>query len=702
MFGALLSAQNQLPSDASRTITYNKDIAPIILSHCANCHRPEQAAPFSLLTYEDVRPRAREIVRAIGTRRMPPWKPEPGHGEFVGARRLSEEQIALIQKWGDDGFLRGDSRDLPPLPRWTTGWQLGDPDLVVAMPEPYTLSAGGSDVFRTFVVPVPITSRRFVRALEFRPGNINVIHHANIKVDRTRFSRRWDENEPGPGYQGGGSREARFPDGHFMGLTPGQSPRVSPRDMAWRLEADSDLVVELHLMRGVKPEQVQFSVGLFFTDQPPTRVPYMLRLGRQDIDIAPGERAYVNADSFTLPVDVQVLGVQPHAHYLAREIRGVATLPDGTTKDLIYIKDWDFRWQDVYTYSSPLALPKGTTLAMRYVYDNSTANPRNPHRPPKRVTFGQTSSSEMGSLWLQVLPKNAVDLQALDRSFSPKMLQDDIAGNEKWLEVESQNALLHAELAACYLEIGRAEEAIAHLESALHLDPTPARHYDLGLALIVERRFDRAKEAFEKALRLKPNFPEAFLNLGVVAHAQGQLDEAMKHYGRARALGLDDGSLNYNMGRALAATGKYVDAIARYRRAVDVQPDDAEARRALGNALFLQQETEEAIAHYRRALTIDPDMPSALVELAWILVRADRAELRNPQDAVGLASHAAELTRFRDPSVLDVLAATYMAANQADRAITTAEAALALASATSDAELIEQLRLRLAFYQGQR
>jgi mono/diheme cytochrome c family protein len=468
------------PAPGASGVTFNKDIAPVLWQHCAACHRAGQLGPFSLVTYEDARPRAREIARAVETRQMPPWKPEPGHGDFVGVRRLTDDQIALIKRWASDGGRQGDPNDLPPTPAWAEGWQLGQPDLIISMSEPYSLAASGPDVFRTFVVPIPGSSRRYVRAMEFNPGNFQAVHHANIKIDQTRRSREWDEAGPGPGYEGGGSREAKFPDGHFLGWTPGQSPRVSPPGMSWRLEPASDLVIELHLMPIGRIVPVQASVGLFFTDEPPTRTPYMLRIGRQDIDISAGQRDYANTDSYKLPVDVDVLGVQPHAHYLARDVHGLATLPDGSTRELVYIKDWDFHWQDVYQFVEPLALPKGTVVSMRYTYDNSEANPRNPNKPPKRVTFGQTSTSEMGSLWIQVLPHSAADLDALDRDFQPKVLADDIAGDEKWLERNSRDARLHAELGDCYFEAGRMDDALQQLREAVMLDPTPLRHYDVG------------------------------------------------------------------------------------------------------------------------------------------------------------------------------------------------------------------------------
>jgi tetratricopeptide (TPR) repeat protein len=683
-------------------VTYSKDIAPILIASCVTCHRPGQSAPFSLLTYEDVRPRSQQIVQAIVRREMPPWKPEPGYGEFADPRRLSDDEVATFQRWAANGFPRGDSTSMPPMPTSKGGWQLGTPDLVLDLPEPYVLAPGREDIFRTFVIPIQTTALRYVRAVEFNPQSPRIVHHANIKIDRSPFSRRWDEEDPLPGYAGGGSREARFPDGHFLGWTPGQSPRIPPSGMSWRLDPKSDLVVELHLMPQERPQELRFSVGLFFTDQSPLRMPYMLRLGRQDIDILPGDRSYVNVDSFTLPVDVLLLSVQPHAHYLAREIRGVAPLPDGSRQDLIYIKDWDFYWQDVYQYSRPVSLPKGTTIEMRYTYDNSTSNRRNPHRPPKRVRFGQTSVSEMGSLWLQVLPDNLTDLELLDREFSPKLLRDDIAGNEKWLEAEPKNARLRAELAACYVEAGRLDAAVAQLEEALRIERTPGRYYDLGLVLLQQRNFALSRDAFLRALDLKPNFAEAMLNLGVAAHAQGRLDEAINYYMQSAAHGLDDGDLNYNLGRALAAAGRHQEAIVRYRRTVEIEPENAEARRALGHALAGAKQEKTAIAEYRKALEIEPEMPAASIELAWILTSVNPPELRDVPEAVRLAERAAELTQHREASILDVLAVAYLASGQIDRAIETAEGALELATRAGDSELIVQLRLRLDFYRKQK
>ncbi|HXG67520.1 MAG TPA: hypothetical protein VNO70_20630, partial [Blastocatellia bacterium] len=182
----------QSGSGSPGALTFNKDIAPIIFRSCAECHHPGGSAPFSLLTYQDVKKRASQIALVTRNRYMPPWLPEPGHGDFAGERRLSDAQIKLIQQWVEQGAAEGAPAELPPAPKFNEGWQLGQPDMVVKMPEPYTLPADGSDVFRNFVIPAPVSSTRYVKAVEILPGNKQIVHHANLLIDRSQSSRRRD------------------------------------------------------------------------------------------------------------------------------------------------------------------------------------------------------------------------------------------------------------------------------------------------------------------------------------------------------------------------------------------------------------------------------------------------------------------------------------------------------------------------------
>ncbi|HEV8346897.1 MAG TPA: tetratricopeptide repeat protein [Vicinamibacterales bacterium] len=566
-------------------ITYTKDIAPLVNDRCGMCHHPSGSAPFSLLTYGDVKRRATQIADVTKKRFMPPWKADPGNGPFIGQEPLTGDEIARIQQWVDAGAPEGSPANAhdaaSPLRQaqgrraWTEGWQLGAPDLVVSLPQPYTLQAEGTDVFRVFVIPLPVDRLRFVRGLEFRPGNPKVVHHANIRVDHTGASRALDEADPGPGYNGLIPHSAQYPDGHFLGWTPGQVAPLLPDDLAWRLDRQTDLVVQIHMQPSGKPEAVQPSIGLYFGDRPPARTPAMLRIGRQGIDIPAGEKAYTITDSYTLPVDVEVQAVQPHAHYRARDVRGEARLPDGTVKPLIHIRDWDFRWQHVYRYAAPFRLPKGTTLSMRYVYDNSPDNLRNPEHPPKRARWGQRSSDEMGDLWIQVLTRDEPDLDKLTADFRPKVANEDAIGYEMEIARAPADAALHDDAAMLYLELRRYDEAIRHFSTSLELKPGSAvAHYNLGTALTFARRFDDAAREYQAAIGIDPRYPKAHNNLGNVWLAQQKYDEAIREFEEVTRLQPDSVSALANLAAAYAAAGRFDRAVATADAALKLNPSE--------------------------------------------------------------------------------------------------------------------------------
>src|SRR5213593_3164070 len=527
---SLMGARPQAP-------TYTKDIAPLLAERCGMCHVAGGSAPFSLLTYADAKRHAPEIAAVIRARYMPPWKADPENGPFVGQHPLTDEEIDRIQHWFAAGAIEGEAGDAraSTVPAsQVNGWRLGPPDLVVTLPQPYSLQAEGTDVFRIFVIPVPVTKTRFIRGFEFRPGNARVVHHANIRIDNTSASRALDEADPGQGYSGLIARSAGYPEGHFLGWTPGQVAPLLPKDLSWRLDPHTDLVIETHMQPSGSRESVQPSVGFYFSDMPPTRTPAMLRLSRQNIDIPAGDSQYIIIDSYVLPVDVDVIALQPHAHYRGRDIRGEAMLPDGTTQRLIHISDWDFRWQHVFRFEQPRHLPKGTTLSMRWVYDNSPNNPRNPEHPPKRARWGQHSSDEMGDLWIQVLTQNEADLVTLTREFRAKAAAEDVNGYEAEIERHAHDTGLHDDVALLYLEIGRPDAAVAHFQKSLELKgPSAPAHYNLGTALSASGRLGEAVEQLRRAIGIDPKYANAHNNLGSVLLAQGKRDEALREYREA-------------------------------------------------------------------------------------------------------------------------------------------------------------------------
>lgn len=491
----------------SSPVTFARDVAPIVISHCTECHRPGGSAPFSLLTYPEVKARAGQIVSAIERRAMPPWKPDPGFGEFVGERRLSDAQIAVFRNWLAAGAPAGDLGEVPSRRESTDDWLLGKPDLVVSLPQAYRLAPAGPDQLRNFVIPISTSTRRFVKAWEFKTTNPAVVHHATMMLDPTRAARHLDQRDPAPGYEDVIPMSARNPDGYFLGWTPGQRPTAVDDRMAWRLDPDTDLIAMLHLRPNGKWEEVNASLALYFADAPPTDTPVMVRLNRQDIDIPAGEPQYTISDSYTLPVPVTVVGVQPHAHNLARQIKGYATLPDGTTQWLIKISDWDFHWQDAYRFATPLKLAAGTRLTMEYTYDNSEKNASNPNRPPRRVTYGQRTTDEMGDLWVQVVPDRPGDAAPLKASLERKLLFQNITGYQVMLKAEPDNVSLHDDLGILFAQAGDLERSAKQFGESLRLRPdVAAAHYNVGNALAGLGRWDQAERHFNAALTLDPGY----------------------------------------------------------------------------------------------------------------------------------------------------------------------------------------------------
>jgi hypothetical protein len=401
------------PTPIPDEVTWATEIAPVIARACLDCHGEDPLAPFALLTYDDAAARADRIARVTSTRRMPPWLPRGDHGTFAGERSLTDREVELFRAWVEGGALAGTEEPEALVAEDGNVWRPGEPDLVVTLPT-YQLPAEGYDVYRNLVVDIPVEETRWVEYVELRPGNRAAVHHARMMVDESSSSRDLDGQDPEPGFDGMElASDATNPDGHFIGWTPGKT-RLPPLDgMAWRLEPGTDLVVQLHMRTSGEPQEVAAQVEFHFADEPPRRHPVVLVVSSLQIDIPAGATDYSVSNSFTLPVDVDVLSVYPHAHYLGKDLRATALLPNGREVPLIHIPDWDFNWQDDYRFAEPISLPAGTTILKEFTFDNSAGNPHNPVDPPKRVVYGSNSDDEMADLILQVLPRSQADRDAL-------------------------------------------------------------------------------------------------------------------------------------------------------------------------------------------------------------------------------------------------------------------------------------------------
>src|SRR5579859_5483427 len=570
-------------SGAEKRVTFNKDLAPVVFRTCAPCHHPGEAAPFSLLTYGDVKSHARQIADLTQKRIMPPWLPEPGEWKFNDDLHLSSDEIALFQQWVEAGMPEGAASDLPPTPKFNTGWQLGQPDLIIRADSSFEVPASGSDVYWNFVFRVPLEKTHYVKAIEIRPGERRLVHHANLIVDRSQSARR-QEKSPGSGFPGMELQiesESFDPDGHFFFWKPGTILEPEPRDMALRLDPGNDLILNTHLQPSGKPEKIQPTLGIYFTGEPATNFPLLLQLENDRIlDIPAGEKNFVVTDEFTLPEPVSLLAIYPHAHYLGRDMLAVAKLPAGETKTLIHIPRWDLNWQAVFTYVKPIDLPAGTTISMRYIYDNSADNLANPNTPPKRVVAGNRASDEMAHLWLQVLPQS----QAPAASDPRRVLQEAIARHH--VENNPNDFEAHYNLAAMLQARGELSQSIEHYQRALALRPGDAT----------------VENALGSAFFAAQNLPQAIAHLSVAAKVRPDYFDSQ-----------------YNLGLAFALDNEFPQAIEHLRAAVVLRPQDADAEANLGGALAANNQTEEAIVHLRRALQLNPNHSLARENLDSLL-----------------------------------------------------------------------------------
>jgi mono/diheme cytochrome c family protein len=425
-----LGAQNT-PTSAEATVgkrvTFTETIAPIVYQNCVTCHRPGEAAPFSLISYDDVKNRGQLIAAVTGARIMPPWQATHGYGEFEDERRLTDAQIQSIATWVKSGMPEGDKSKMPALPKFTSGWRLGTPDLVLEMPKEFEVPASGPDIFRNFVIPSGLLEDKWVRAVEFRPSARTVVHHALFAYVRSGAFASQDGADGKPGFRGLSPRG----DGPLGGWAVGASPRFLPEGLALPMSKGSDFVIQMHFHPSGKAEREKSTVGIYFAPKAPDRnlrvlqLPGLFGIGSLT-EIPAGEKNYVMERSATMPVDVKVYLANPHAHYLGKEFKATATLPDGSTKPLLWIQNWDFNWQDGYNYKEPVILPKGTRVDVRITYDNSASNPHQPSNPPKKVWWGEESTDEMGSISFGLIPVRRED-EAAWGQFAAQQLKGTIA-----------------------------------------------------------------------------------------------------------------------------------------------------------------------------------------------------------------------------------------------------------------------------------
>ncbi len=381
-------AQDVVPQD----VTYYRDISPIIQENCQACHRPNRIGPFSLMTYEEVAdfaPLIREVTRL---RTMPPWGAAEGYGEFKNKKVLTKEEIDTIARWVIAEAPAGNPLDQPPPIDFPEEWQLGTPDLELDPGGDFKVRARGSDFFRSFVLPFNPEEDVWISAIEVIPGAKEVVHHLGIYLDTEGISPKLDKKSAGLGFAG----DMGFNYNMIIDLwAPGGSPRFLEEGLGWRMPAGSYLVMDIHYAPNGETHLDRTRIGVYFAKSPVNKSVRIAEAGNTTFEIPAGAEHHEVTARQKIRRDITIIAGWPHMHYLGKEMKAWATLPNGDIEPLVWVPNYDFHWQQVYDFKEPLAVPEGSSINFIAYFDNSTNNPLNPYEKPRTIRFGQRANDEM-------------------------------------------------------------------------------------------------------------------------------------------------------------------------------------------------------------------------------------------------------------------------------------------------------------------
>ena len=363
----------------AKNVTFNKEVAPIFYKACAQCHRPGEAAPMSLLSYQEVRPWAKSIREKVVEKVMPPWHADPQHGSFRNDRRLTQAEIDTIVAWIDGGAKEGNPKDLPPVPNFTEGWGIGKPDQTFSIPE-QSIPATGVVKYQYLTVPANFKEDRWITAAEIRSTGRAAMHHVIVFV-----------KEPG--------KNSRVEGSLLVGVAPGEQPAIFPAGYAKKIPAGAEFVFQVHYTPNGTAIKDVTTLGLVFAKELPKHEVLTRPVMQNRFAIPPGDGNYEVKSAYTFDRDVSITSLMPHMHLRGKDFMIKAVFPDGTSKILLSVPKYDFSWQTYYVPTDPVAIPKGTRIECTAHFDNSTGNKFNPD-PTKEVRWGDQTWEEMMIGWV--------------------------------------------------------------------------------------------------------------------------------------------------------------------------------------------------------------------------------------------------------------------------------------------------------------
>jgi hypothetical protein len=405
-------SSSTMQAGPAHAVTFHRDVQPILQQRCQVCHRAGEAAPFSTAAYEEVRPWAKAIREAVLTRKMPPWFADAAPGTFSNDNRLSQQEIDTLTAWVDQGAPAGDPKDAPKPAAFTQGWRIGNPDLIVEMPQEFHVPASGEIAWQYFPVPIKFTEDKWIQAVEARPGNPAVVHHVRI-FSRALGSKAFMEPDPETSQERQHPKEPPKDDGsgvlagpetgaeELTTFVPGGDPVELQPGQALLVRAGSDLVFEVHYTPTGKPQTDRSRVGLIFAKRPPQMRVTEVETTNLNFRIPAGAANHRVDTRVTLREDMTVLSLWPHMHLRGKALQLRAVYPKGESEVLLGVPHYDFNWQMSYVLAKPRLLPKGTRLESAVFFDNSANNPNNPD-PKADVYWGDQLWEEMNVAFMRV------------------------------------------------------------------------------------------------------------------------------------------------------------------------------------------------------------------------------------------------------------------------------------------------------------
>jgi mono/diheme cytochrome c family protein len=455
----VVSPETNASAPGKKEVTFTKDVASILYNNCAECHRPNDIAPMSLLSYKEVRPWARSIKEKVVNREMPPWSPDPAYGEFTNDHRLAQKDIDTVVAWVDQGAKEGNPKDLPKMPEFVAGgWEIGKPDVVLQMTEEHTVKPDDPDQYINFFIPTNFKEDVWVQAAEIHPSNRRVVHHViafiqtpqnmakraadakakgekigkraaggsglfyldgnlrRVKMDAPVVDNGCEQKAPG-GRQPGGNGEGENEGMLLAGFAPGTGNTAYPPGTAKRVPAGSTIMFQMHYsaFRGSLKDSVtdRTSIGLIFAKQPPDKMVITSAAANVMFKIPAGADNHEVVACQTIPRDIQVINYMPHMHLRGKDMRYELVYPDGKRETLLWVPKFSFNWQAVYWLKQPLTIPKGTKFIATAHFDNSTKNKYNPD-PKKDVRWGDPTYDEMMIGWMDITIDNPAKAQKPD------------------------------------------------------------------------------------------------------------------------------------------------------------------------------------------------------------------------------------------------------------------------------------------------